>query len=166
METEKDLQMNKTDRQAQMEERIRHEIQVYLTEQADSINGMMRPEFVACSNSDKTLVLAFPVLEWQKNRIGMMHGGAIASAFDIATGLLARYLAAESFTPTIQLETVFIRPLPIGETLVITVKTNLSGRKLTHLYCEGVLKSSGKLAATASASYLNVNTSSKEGGKD
>jgi acyl-coenzyme A thioesterase PaaI-like protein len=163
MEKENDLQMQEISGQAQMEVRIRNEIEVYLTHQADSINGMMQPEFVECSSEAKTLVLAFPILEWQKNRVGMMHGGAIASAFDIATGLLARYLAAESFTPTIQLETVFIRPIPIGETLVITVKTNLSGRKLTHLYCEGVLKSSGKLAATASASYLNVNTSSKDG---
>ena len=142
MEAEKNIQTNEAVVQAQMEERIRHEIEVYLTQQAESINGLMQPEFVECSAADKTLTLAFPVLEWQKNRVGMMHGGAIAAAFDIATGLLARYLAAESFTPTIQLETVFIRPIPLGETLVITVKTNLSGGKLTHLYCEGVLSSS------------------------
>lgn len=152
---------NDSDGQKRMEDRIKAELEVYLTEQIDSINGMMKPEFVECSFEEKTLIIAFPVLEWQKNRVGLMHGGAIAAAFDIATGLMARFHAAENFAPTIRLETVFLRPIPLGEVLEIAVKTSLAGRKLTHLYCEGVLKNSGKLAATASASYLNENTSGK-----
>lgn len=148
--------------QIKMEERIQSEIRVYMEEQHKSINGMMAPEFVQCSFTEKTLTVAFPVLAWQKNRVGMMHGGAIAAAFDIATGLLARALAGENFAPTIRLETVFIRPIPLGEILSITVSTKMAGRKLIHLSCDGVLKGSGKLAATASASYLNENTSSKD----
>lgn len=144
-----------------METRIKDEIKKYLTDQAGSINGMMCPEFVECSFEEKTLTVAYPVLEWEKNRVGVMHGGAIAAAFDIATGLLARFLAGENFAPTIQLETVFIRPIPMGDIFEVRVKTNLAGRKLTHFYCEGFLRSSGKLAATASSCYLNENTSLK-----
>lgn len=147
--------------QEAMETKIKSEIAKYLMDQADSINGMMRPEFVECNYEEKTLTIAFPVLEWEKNRVGAMHGGIIAAAFDIATGLLARFLAGESFAPTIRLETVFIRPISIGDVFEVRVKTNLAGRKLTHLYCEGFLRSSGKLAATASSSYLNENTSMK-----
>lgn len=147
--------------QEAMEERIKGEIEKYLADQADSINGMMRPEFVRCSYEEKTLTVAFPVLEWEKNRVGVMHGGAIAAAFDIAAGLLTRFLAGENFTPTVQLETVFIRPIPLGDVFEIRVKTNLAGRKLTNLYCEGFLRSSGKLAATSSSIYLNENTSVK-----
>lgn len=147
--------------QETMETRIKGEIEKYLTNQADSINGMMRPEFVECCFEEKTLTVAFPVQEWEKNRVGYMHGGVIAAAFDIAAGLLTRFLAGESFAPTIQLETVFLRPIPMGDVFEVRAKTNLAARKLTHLYCEGSLRSSGKLAATASLSYLNENTSEK-----
>ena len=129
--------------------------------QGTSVNGMMQPELIGCNFEEKTLTIAFPVLEWEKNRVGYMHGGIIAAAFDIATGLLARYFAGENFAPTIQLETVFIRPIAMGDIFEVKVKTNLAGRKLTHLYCEGFLKSTGKLAATATASYLNEDTSGK-----
>jgi acyl-coenzyme A thioesterase PaaI-like protein len=144
--------------QDRMDAAIKAAVDVYLKQQANSINGMMQPEFVECSFEEKTLKMAFPVLEWEKNRIGVMHGGSIAAAFDIATGLLARFLSGENFTPTIQLETVFIRPIPIGDVFVVHIKTNLAGRKLTHLYCEGFVKSTGKLAATATCSYFNENT--------
>lgn len=129
---------------------------------SNSVNAMMAPEFVECCYDEQTLTLAYPVLEWEKNRAGYMHGGLIAAAFDIATGLLARFLAGQKFAPTIQLETVFIRPIPIGDTLVVRVKTNLAGKKLTHLYGEGFIKSTGKLAATATASFFNEDTTSRE----
>ncbi len=144
-----------------MEAEIKLEIEKIYRNQKDSINAMMKPEFVKCSPDDKTLTIAFPVLEWEKNRAGDMHGGIIASAFDIATGLLARYLAGQNFAPTIRLETVFIRPISIGDVFEVSVKTNMAGRKLIHLYCEGFVKSSGKLAATATASYFNENTSER-----
>jgi len=147
--------------QIQMETRIKSEIDTYLREQAGSVNGMMKPEFVDCSFDEKTLTVAFPVLEWEKNRVGVMHGGMITAAFDIATGLLVRFLADKNFAPTIRLETVFLRPVPIGDTFVVHVKTNLAGRKLTHLYCEGFVKSTGKLAATATSSYFNEPTSER-----
>ncbi len=147
--------------QHKMEAEIKAEIEKMYRNQIGSINEMMKPEFVSCSLEEKTLIVAFPVLEWERNRVGVMHGGAIAAAFDIATGLLARYLAGQNFAPTIQLETVFIRPVQIGDVFEVSVKTNLSGRKLTHLYSEGTMRSSGKLAATATASYFNENTSNR-----
>lgn len=147
--------------QEKMEAEIKAEIEKMYRNQKGSLNEMMKPEFLACSFDEKTLAVAFPVLEWERNRVGFMHGGIIAAAFDITTGLLARFLAEQNFAPTIQLETVFIRPIPIGDVFEVSVKTNLSGRKLTHLYAEGSLKSSGKLAATATASYFNENTSER-----
>lgn len=148
--------------QHDMENEIKLEIDKMYINQSNSVNAMMTPEFVECSFAEKTLTLAYPVQEWEKNRAGYMHGGMIAAAFDIATGLLARYLAKQKFAPTIQMDTVFIRPIPIGETFVVQVKTKLAGRQLTHLYCEGFIKGTGKLAATASVSYLNENTASRE----
>ena len=145
--------------QKSMEAALKAQVSEVYVKQEFIVNGMMKPEFVDCSFEEKTLTLSFPVLEWEKNRVGSMHGGIVGAAFDIAMGFLTRFLIGESFAPTINLETVFIRPIPIGDILVIHVKTNLSGRKLTHLYGEAFIKSSGKLAATATSSYLNENTS-------
>lgn len=147
--------------QRTMENSIKAEIEKMYHNQSDSVNAMMKPEFAECSLEGKSLTIAFPVLEWEKNRVGAMHGGMIAAAFDIAFGLLARFLAGQNFAPTIQLETVFLRPIPIGEVFVIHAKTNLAGRKLTHLYGEGFVKSTGKLAATAASSYFNEDTNQR-----
>jgi len=144
-----------------METSIKSEIEKMYHNQSDSVNAMMKPEFAECSFEEKTLTIAFPVLEWEKNRVGAMHGGMIAAAFDITNGLLVRFLAGQNFAPTIQLETVFIRPIPIGDVFVVHVKINLAGRKLTHLYGEGFVKSTGKLAATATSSYFNEDTTQR-----
>lgn len=149
----------KSKKQENMEQAFKAEISEIYEKQASYVNGMMKPEFAECNFEDKTLTLSFPILEWEKNRVGVMHGGVVGVAFDIAMGFLTRFLADQSFAPTISLETVFIRPISIGETLLVRVKANLAGRKLTHLYGEAFLKSSGKLAATATASYFNENTS-------
>ncbi len=147
--------------QSTMEKTIKEEVEKMYLKQADSVNAMMRPEFVRCSYEEKTLVIAFPVLEWERNRVGVMHGGIIAAAFDIATGLLARFFADRSFAPTIHLDTVFIRPVHLGEVFEVHVKTSLAGKKLTHLYCEGFIRSTGKLAATATVSFFNENTAER-----
>ena len=141
-----------------MEASIKLDIEQMYKTQGECVNAMMQPEFIECNFEKKTLTMAFPMLEWEKNRVGVLHGGITAATFDYAMGLIARFFAGQSFAPTIQLETVFIRPISIGEIFEITVKTNFSGRKLTYLYGEGYIKSSGKLAATATSSYLNINT--------
>ena len=149
--------------QSTMETTIKREIEKMYLKQADSVNAMMRPEFVECSFEDKALTIAFPVLEWEKNRVGVMHGGIISAAFDIASSLLARFFAAQDFAPTIQLDTVYIRPIAMGEVFEVHVKTSIAGRKLTHLYCEGFVRNTGKLAATAAVSFFNENTTERPG---
>lgn len=143
---------SKTDDKAKMEAQIRAQIEYKNTAQKDSINGMMRPEFSDCSFEEKTLTVAFPVQEWEKNQAGFMHGGIIAVAFDLTAGLLAHFIADDILLPTIKLETVFQRPVPVGDVFIIKAKINMAGKKLIHLYCEGFIKSSGKLAATATTS--------------
>ena len=144
--------MDKND-QIRLEESICEDIAAMFADYR-TFNGMMRPELIECSFEEKTMTAAFPVLEWQKNRAGTMHGGLIGSAFDIAMGLLARGLAGQKDAATIQLDTVFIRQIPMGDTFIVCVKANHAGRNLTHLSGEGFIKSTGKIAATAKCSYF------------
>lgn len=151
--------LENTAEQVAMEQTLRKQIDEIYQKQANMVNGLMEPKFRNCSYEEKSLTLSFPVLEWERNRAGAMHGGMIGAAFDIVMGYLTRCLAEQNFAPTISLETVYLRPVPVGDTLVICARANLAGRKLTHLYGEGYLESSGKLAATATASYFNEDTS-------
>lgn len=142
--------------QANMEAAVKAAVSEIYEKQADVVNGMLRPEFVECNYEEKTLTLSFPVVEWELNRVGVMHGGAITSTFDLTMGIMTRYFSDLNFAPTVTLETTFIRPVPLHDHLIIKIKSNLAGKTLTHLYGEGFVKSSGKLAATARATFLNV----------
>ena len=127
-------------------------------DQKDTMNGMMKSQWGGCSYEDKTLTFEFPAQQWQANRIGNMHGGTICTAFDLTIAALARFYAGENFAPTINLDVNYIRPVKMGETLVVTAKATSTGRRISQLTGEARIKSTGKLAATASSIYMNVDT--------
>ena len=134
-------------------------------DQKDTMNGLMKSAWGGCSFEDKTLAFEFPVQEWQANRIGNMHGGAICTAFDLTIAALARFYARENFAPTINLDVNYIRPVPMEETLVVTAKATSTGRRITQLTGEARIKSTGKLAATATSIYMNVDTDKEKQAK-
>ena len=127
-------------------------------DQKDTMNGMMKGQWGGCSYEDRTLTFEFPAQQWQANRIGNMYGGAICTAFDLTIAALARFYARENFAPTINLDVNYIRPVAVGDTLVVTAKATSTGRRITQLTAEARIKSTGKLAATASSIYMNVDT--------
>lgn len=108
--------------------------------QEKTMNGMMRSENMGCSFEDKTISLAFPVQEWQANRAGMLHGGIICSAFDMTLAAVARFYAGKNFAPTVSLDVKYIRPVEIGDTLIITAKATAAGKRITQLTGEAVSK--------------------------
>ena len=127
-------------------------------DQKDLINGMMKSEKIGCSYEDRTITLGFPVQPWQANRVGNLNGGIICTAFDLTIAALARFYAEENFAPTISLDVKYVRPVKIGDTLIVTAKATAAGRRITQLTCEAYSKSSGKLAATGASVYMNVDT--------
>lgn len=150
---------NMDEKQRMMEKALKFYVEEVYGAQEFTVNGLMKPEFAGCSYKDKSFTIAFPVLRWETNRAGLMHGGIIASAFDIVMGMLNRYWAGGlNYTPTINLETTYIRPIALGDKLIVTAKINYSGKTITHLYGEGYVKSTGKLAATAISSYMSYDT--------
>ena len=125
----------------------------------DLINGLMRAEKVSCSYEDKTITFAFRVQPWQVNRAGHLHGGMMCTAFDMTMGVLVRFLAGKNFTPTVSLDVKYIRPVKVGDTLLVTAKAIAAGRRITQLTCEAYSGRTGKLAASGASVYMNVDTS-------
>lgn len=126
--------------------------------QKDTMNGLMKGSPAGCSYKDKTLTFEFPVQKWQANRVGNMHGGMICTAFDLTIAALARFYAKENFAPTISLDVKYVRPVSVGDTLVVCAKATATGRRITQLTGEAYSKSTGKLVATAASVYMNVDT--------
>lgn len=129
--------------------------------QKDSVNGMMKSKIVGCSYEEGTITFGFPLQSWQVNRAGMLHGGIICVAFDMTIAALARFYAKENFAPTVSLDVKYLRPVDIGDELLVTAKAVATGKRLTQLICEARSKKTGKLVATGASVYLNVDTSKK-----
>jgi len=119
-----------------------------------TVNGMIEPDFVDCNFEEDTITISFKILKWETNRIGILHGGITAVAFDYTMGILARFYSETTFSPTVSLEIKYIRPIEFGDTLIVKAKAISKGRKIIHLTAEGTLKSTGKLAASGSSIYL------------
>lgn len=145
--------------QKALEEHVNKTLKEDNVDQKDTLNGMMKSSFGGCSYEERSITFEFPVQQWQANRVGIMHGGAICSAFDLTIAALARFYARENFAPTVSLDVNYIRPVKIGDTLVVKAKAVSAGKRISQLTGEAFCKSTGKLAATAASMYLNVDTS-------
>ena len=126
--------------------------------QKDLLNGMMKCADAGCSYEEGCLSFTFPIQEWQANRVGNLHGGIICTAFDITIAALARFYAGENFAPTVSLDVKYVRPAMVGDELIVTARAIQTGRRISQLTAKAVSRDSGKLVATASSVYLNVDT--------
>lgn len=128
-------------------------------QQEDILNGMMKGQDAGCSFEDQSLSFSFPVQPWQANRVGDLHGGAICTAFDITIAALARFYAGENFAPTVSLDVKYLKPVKMGDDLIVTAKASAVGRRIIQLTAEAHSRETGKLVATAASIYLSVDTS-------
>lgn len=149
-------------RQQEMEAYLERTMEENNRVQKDTVNGMMQSIKIGCSYEDLSITLGFPVLQWQANRGGMMHGGVICTAFDITAAAVARFCAGENYAPTISLDVKYIRPVQLGDTLIVTAKATAAGRRITQIVCEAVSRDTGKLAATAATVYMNADTTKEK----
>lgn len=148
--------------QAALEAHVRKTLEENNVNQAETMNGMMKSAWGGCSYEEGTITFEFPVQEWQANRVGNMHGGVICTAFDLTIAALARFYARENFAPTVSLDVKYIRPVKVGDTLVVTAEITSAGRRISQLTGRAFSKSTGKLAATAASLYLNADTSKEK----
>ncbi len=147
-----------TDGQKRLEEHMTRTLYENNVNQKDLINGMMRAEAAGCSYEEGTLSFAFPVQKWQTNRVGNLHGGIIATAFDLTVAALARFYAGANFAPTVSLDIKYVRPAKEGDTIIVTARRISAGRRISQLVCEAADKATGKVIATGASVYLNIDT--------
>jgi acyl-coenzyme A thioesterase PaaI-like protein len=97
----------------------------------------------------------FTVTENHQGAPGLAHGGLLSLAFDEALGKLMWLLRAPAVTA--RLETDFIKPVPIGQTLFISAR--ITGQVNRKVYTEAVGRlgsKDGEIAVQASALFVIV----------
>ena len=98
------------------------------------------------------------VTENHLNAAGITHGGFISAVVDAGAGTAAHRAAGNNTCVTISLELKFISPVKLGQELIGITKIQKKTKSMIFLTCE--LKSSNKIAATASGVWKILNLTS------
>lgn len=98
------------------------------------------------------LSIELPVTEEMLNPMRVMQGGFVTAAFDNAFGPLS-YVAAKNPCTTLDMHTQYIRPIPVGELLTVTVRVISRGPVSLHLSGEAFNRK-GKLVASCSSNMI------------
>ena len=140
--------------QAAMERSIRGFVDRLNNEAPGSMCAMLAPEYVSCDPETKQAVIAYPIREWMRNPGGVMHGGAIAAAMDTTMGILVYYYDGEKMPPTINMQSNFQRPVPLGATLYVRAHMTAVGRTMCFASAEAwVDNDPSRLLVTATGVY-------------
>lgn len=98
------------------------------------------------------LKIEVQVTEEMLNPMRVMQGGFITAAFDNAFGPLS-YVAAKHPCSSMDLHTNYIRPIPVGETLIIIARVISRSNSAMHLSGEAH-NGKGRLIATCSSNMV------------
>ena len=108
-----------------------------IDQRGPSFNVFMKSHYESCCFEKKTLLLSFPVEETMRNPMGVMHGGAVASALDISMGSLTFYCSGEFITPTINLNVSYERPIATGKRLFVEATCLSCGKTMVYASARG-----------------------------
>ena len=123
-------------------------------DQRERVNGLMAADYCDCDVDRLSVTLEFKVLPWELNRGGFLHGGIVCAMLDHTAGA-----AASSYTgvwcPTVDMDVRFLSFGKPEDTLTCTGRIASPGKRILHM--EAVLsnKSTGKILATCTSTYLN-----------
>lgn len=119
-----------------------------------SFNTMLAPEFIELNFDNRSMTLAHDFAGWMKNQVGIMHGGVIAAAADVAMGVLVYTFSGKKMPPTISLQTTYLRMVNPGGRLFARAYADKVGKTTASMRCEIWMENSpDELAATANGVY-------------
>ena len=122
----------------------------------DSVLKLLKPRLGACNFEEKSAEFAFTVEDWQLNPEKGLHGGIMATNFDVSFGLLSHYFAKQHMVSTVTIHTTFLKPVMPNDVIHYKVQMSHLGRTIHSMTAEAWLERDNILAATASASYMKL----------
>ena len=128
-----------------------------------TFNKMLDPEFLALDFEHRTLTLAYDFAPWMRNQVGILHGGIIGAAADIAMGVLTYTFSGRKMPPTISQQTSYLRTVSPGSRLIVRAIADKVGRTTASLRCELWMEDRpGELVATAAGTYSTAGKTYEE----
>lgn len=120
----------------------------------ERVNNLMSPSYVGCDTEKMELTIEYPVLSWELNRKGALHGGIVCTMMDHSVGLTVAILTG-AWAPMASFNVSFLRMGQLDDVLVCKTKIEKLGKRI--VFVSGVLysKSNGSEIATCQATYLN-----------
>lgn len=102
-----------------------------------SIGDLMNYRLLDCQEKTGECVLECDTFPWMRNGPGTLHGGMCATIADQAMGFVAYCVkSGEGIAPTVQMQTVYHRPLIPGQSARIVVRIVSVTKTLMHLSAE------------------------------
>lgn len=144
------------DTMVKTEEWLKTELNFINVEMAHTLNGRLKGEFVSCDDEAKEIVLKYPLESWMVNGLGTLHGGMTNTMMDLSMSIAVYAFSRETIPPTVSMTTNYLRPVPMGEYVLIKTRLTSLGKRNATAYCEAVVPSTGKTACTAIGTYAIV----------
>ena len=139
------------------EQWLKTELDFINRDMAHTLNGRMKAALESCSDEERELTLRFPLLDWEVNGLGTLHGGMVNTMMDLTMSMVVYCFSRKSIPPTVSMTANYLRPVPMdgGYVLIRSRLTSLGKRNATA-YCEAVVPATGKTACTAIGTYAIV----------
>ena len=119
-----------------------------------TLNGRMKAELASCSDREKELTLRFPLMDWEVNGLGTLHGGMVNTMLDLAMSMVVYCFSRTAIPPTISMTTNYLRPVPMdGGHVLIRARLTSLGKRNATAYGEAIIPGTGKTACTAIGTY-------------
>lgn len=122
------------------------------TEEA-KMNAMLAPEPISCDIDTQTSRIRYIAKEWEQNHRGELHGGVVASMFDVSMGMSVLAFSDHDSVATADLDVSFIRPF-MGESFIFEVNVIRIGRTMARVRALATDEKTGKLLASATSNFV------------
>lgn len=121
----------------------------------DSIGDRMEYQLSDWDEAQNEVTLLCKTFDWMRNGSGTLHGGMCATVVDQAMGFVAFCIKpGEGIAPTIQMQTIYHRPLTPGKNVLVRVRVISVTRRLMNLSAEAYQQDCPeKICLTASGTY-------------
>jgi acyl-CoA thioesterase len=130
------------------------EILAVVNAQTSGFMAHLSLRLIDSDSTQRTAHYAFEVDPWGKNPAEILHGGMTASLFDMVMGITGHACSDALFTPTVQLQVQYLKPVPLNATLHFAVKiTSVTKTLITATAESWVNDEESTLVATSSATY-------------
>lgn len=125
-------------------------------ERKDTINAMLRMELIAVEESQRKILLAFPISAWELNPDEHTHGGILAAILDVTMGCAAYTFSQATFTPTIQMAINFVKGSNPDDILQVEAICDHAGSRMAMVRALAY-DQKGNVIASSNGSYA-INT--------